>query len=645
MTPAEVGAILLQVSLFLVPGWIVGSLVLRALGDVTRSEGDDHMSFIEYRFGAPERALMAIAGGVMWSAALMLLHLVTDGRVFDNRAAVPLMTAALVVFFLQNRVAIRRDSGTRIASFRISPERRTLLGALALGLVLGAIYLLPMIVSGSSVRTGDSPWHLGWTEQLLAGERIPTGPAPEFGRNAYPWGLHSVLATFVRLVPGTSPLQALEALHLLLVAAIPLAGAVLARRIVAAAGWAAAAATSLIGGLGWIWARSAEFSTSPHTGRFGADLVVASPNSVYELFPPALPRELGLVLLAAAGFLLLAPARNSRVATIVAGASIGLVGLVSVPMFVSGLVWLLAVSWWAGPGGRLRSAGLLLFPALVVFALWALPVAIDSVRFGGFVNITPRLGREWPLPVALGSWGLLLPLAVAGAFFAWSSMRHRARPVLALAGGTLVLLALAIARGIFDWGLAGNATLLHQGRVWPPAHLLAGAFAGVALLEIYRRLQRRSRRLALATCVGLLALGAVSPVLASIELTDTMDAGRAGFRYDQSDVVDEDSFVQEAASHLSPDTVVLVEGSDELAFLLFQFSGTRLAAYDHPNLQSNDLRIRYRELAEAWQARADREGFQADFVVTDATDPGIDPQAVLASGRFDGEAWVMVPAS
>lgn len=646
MTPLEVGASLLQVSLFLVPGWIVGSLALRALGDVTRRETDGHISFVEHRFGAPERALMAIAGSVAWSVALMLVHVLSGGRVFDNPVAVPLLTAALIIlFFLQNRVAIQRVSGVRIALFRIARERRVLIGTVALAIVLVALYVVPMIASGSSVRSGDSPWHLGWTEQLLAGERVPTGPAPEFGRNAYPWGFHAVIATCVRLVPGTSPLQALESLHLLLVAAIPLAGAVLGRRIAAAAGWPAAVATSLIGGFGWIWARAPEFSTSPRGAKFGADLVVASPNSVYELFPPALPRELGLILLAAAAFLMLAPARNARVATMLTGASVGLVGLVSVPMFVSALVWLAAISLIAGPGARLRSAGTMLVPALVVFGLWALPVAIDYVRFGGFVNITPALGREWPLPVALGSWGLLLPLALGGAYFAVHSLRPRARPVLALAGGTLVLLTLALARGLFDWGLAGNATLLHQGRIWPPAHLLAGAFAGVGLLRIYRWIEPRSRAVALGALGFLLTLGAVSPVLASMELTEEMRAGRAGFVYDSPEIVDETSFVQEAASRLSPDDVVLVEGpeaADELAFLLFQFSGVRLADYDHPNLGSNDLRIRFRDLAQRWHQRVDGAGFRPDFLVTPGPGPG--PGAAVAAGTFAGQDWVMVPA-
>ena len=68
------------------------------------------------------------------------------------------------------------------------------------------------------------PWHLGWTEQLLGGDPFPTGPAPEFGRNAYPWGLHATMATMVRLAPGTDPLVAFETLHLVLIAAHPSCG-------------------------------------------------------------------------------------------------------------------------------------------------------------------------------------------------------------------------------------------------------------------------------------------------------------------------------------------------------------------------------------------------------------------------------------
>ena len=91
---------------------------------------------------------------------------------------------------------------------------------------LVALFVVPVVAGGTSVRTGDPPWHLGWTQQLLEGERLPSGPAPpELARNSYPWGFHALIATLVRLVPGTDPLVALTAVHLLVVLGILIAPA------------------------------------------------------------------------------------------------------------------------------------------------------------------------------------------------------------------------------------------------------------------------------------------------------------------------------------------------------------------------------------------------------------------------------------
>ncbi|HEU4480414.1 MAG TPA: hypothetical protein VFS18_00890, partial [Actinomycetota bacterium] len=158
-------------------GYAVGNRILRKV-------------FSERHFGAPERALAAVIGILVFSVALMLAHIATRGFVFGTPGVVPL--AALVVLGVSMRVPSRPR-----------PRRWDVVALILLGAVLMGIYLVPALAAGSSVRTGDPPWHLGWTEQLLAGEPVPVGPAPELARNAYPWGYHSVIATAVRLVPGT----------------------------------------------------------------------------------------------------------------------------------------------------------------------------------------------------------------------------------------------------------------------------------------------------------------------------------------------------------------------------------------------------------------------------------------------------------
>lgn len=612
MTIGFLAGTLGQLIVMAVAGWAVSDLVLRR---VRRGAGEG--TFFEW----PERALAAVAGFVAFSVALMMLHVVTGGAVFGVPAVVPVVVGVLVVAALP----------------RVAPPRGVpWLAVLAFVLAVGAVFVLPDLKTGPGARTGDPPWHLGWTEQLLHGEAVPTGPAPEHGRNAYPWGLHSVMATMTRAVPGTNPLVALEALHFLLVLALPLTAACLARRIRRYAGWGAAMAMSLIGGWGWLSARGAAFITSPTDARYGADLVVASPNSVYELLAPSLPRELGLVLLGAFGlFLAHALETHSDRWRVLAGATAGLVGLMSVPMFISALTWMAAAIVIARRGEHVRTAWMVALVAFGVFGLWLGPVLVDYVSFGGFVDITPQLGKEWALITSLGSWGLLVPFAALGVVVAVRDARSRV--ILGFGIATALFLCLALARRAFEWELAGNATLFHQGRVWPPAHLVGAALAGVAAAAIFRKAWQRRRTVALAGAAVALAVGAASPVLASMRLTEILDRNEAGFIYGRADMA-EGSFVRVVAASLGPDDVVAVRGSPALAFHLFEFSGCRLAVYDDPRLDGNDLRIRYAERAAAWDRAMASGGFEADYEVVPASDAEL-PQM---TGMFEGTRWALV---
>ena len=605
---------LLQVAAYAVLGWVFSEVILRT---VLAKKAD--------WLGLPERGLFAVAGFVVLAAGLMVAHVITGGAVFGTPFVVPVAAVALLLL-ARRRVDLPRGIAWPQAAAFIC--------------VLVVVFLVPALMGGSSVRTGDPPWHLGWTEQLLEGEPVPTGPAPEYSRNAYPWGWHAVLATLVRLVPGSDPLVAHEAMHIVLLLAIPLAAACLARRIDARAGWWGAAAAAFIGGFGWITAREPVFITSPTRARFGADLVVASPNSLYELLPPPLPRELGLVVLAAAA-VAIAWARTSQERRVVAtaGVLIGAVGLVSVPLFTSAIAW--AVAAWVVSRGPWRHAGLLAGIAAVVFGFWAGPVISSFIRFGGFVNITPQLGKEWDLWTALTSWGLLLPFAAVGVALTARIRSVEGRAMLGFLIGTGLLLAFSIARGAFDWKLAGNATLLHQGRVWPPAHLLGAACGGAALVAAYGWVRARSQRLAVVAATGVFVVGGISPALASRALTDVIEGDHDGFSYGSEDLAP-DSFVDRASEVLNPDDLVSVPSDDNLAFLLFQFSGCRLAQYDDPRLETNDLRIRYDDLAEEWNERMAGRGFRPDYI---ALPEGSAGQRAVARGTYGGITWVLLKLS
>ena len=623
-----------QLAVFFIVGGAVSGILLRfaRLSPRDRPGAPDGLRFQNVWIGAPERLLLAVVGFVAFSSLLMVVHIATSGWVFSSPVGPLVVGIAVVAGFLY----LRWPLGLRMAL----PPLRDMWPVLLLAASLFVLFVLPVIEAGSSVRTGDPPWHLGWAQQILGGDRLPTGPAPELARNAYPWGLHAVMAALTQMVPGTDPLIALETLHIVIAGAIPLAAACLARRIGGAPGsglWAAWAA-ALVGGWGWLQTRDATFIPSPRDARYGADLVAASPNSVYELLTPALPRELGLVVLAAGATLLLLYMRVHEVRLVFAGgAVIGLAGLVSLPMLVVGIVWVSALSL-VHRGGKRRMLGYSLGAALLVLLTWLGPVVLQFVRHGGFVNITPRLGVEWSTLTALMSWGILLPLMVLGSILIARSQAPGGMPLFALITATFALLGAGIVRSEFGWDLAGNATLLHQGRFWPPLHLLAAAIAGYGVATLLSALPRF--KWAIAT--GLVLLGIPSIVVASQGIKPLLEERTDGFEYSSPDIQDEDGFIRRASEVLGPDDVVLVLDSDRLAFRLFEFSGVRLANYDDPRLENNDLRIRYKDLAAEWDLITAEGGFQPDYVALSYDGVGtIGEQEPITTGTFNGETWAL----
>jgi hypothetical protein len=215
------------------------------------------------------------------------------------------------------------------------------------------------------------------------------------------------------------------------------------------------------------------------------------------------------------------------------------------------------------------------------------------------------------------------------------------RALLGFLIGTGLLLTFSIARGAFDWNLAGNATLLHQGRVWPPAHLLGAACGGAALVVAYSWIRSRSRRIAMLAATGVFVVGGISPALAARGLTEIIKENRDGFSYGSENLA-RGSFVDRAADVLDPDDLVRVPSSDTLAFLLFQFSGCRLTEYDDPRLEDNDLRIRFQDLAEDWNERIVERPFRPDYIALPA---GSEGQRAVVRGEYEGETWVLLKLS
>src|SRR5207237_4416843 len=97
-----------------------------------------------------------------------------------------------------------------------------------------------------------------------------------------------------------------------------------------------------------------------------------------------------------------------------AGVILGMIGLTSPEYFFAGAgAAILAVA--LGPGARRAVAGVALIgPAIGLFALWAVPLALSAHRLGGLGNTTTRGPKVLSVGSILWSWGLVAPLAVAG---------------------------------------------------------------------------------------------------------------------------------------------------------------------------------------------------------------------------------------
>src|SRR5436305_7649771 len=222
--------------------------------------------------------------------------------------------------------------------------RRVALPAVAAALVSMPVWLAP----GGAYPGSDILWHEGWIHQLTGGMPAPGGIYAHVP-NAYPWLEHSLAALIVSLF-GIDVAAALGAVEYLMLLVLGLGSYLLARSLrlgERAAGWSSALAIGG-GGIGWLLAGGpAALLSVAHYGNattppglrpyvqgldaYGGDLLLSpAPTPALGNVPPALPRELGLVLLPVVLWLAIGAAgeRSVRRAA-AAGAVAGLATLAS----------------------------------------------------------------------------------------------------------------------------------------------------------------------------------------------------------------------------------------------------------------------------------------------------------------------------
>ena len=569
------------------------------------------------------RWALAFPALVTLALVLMLAHLATGGLVFGSATAVRLVVLAAAVALLARALVrrARRTSGP--------PGDRQALGLGVATSVLAVLaWFSPLLRSFPIATSGDVRLHSGWTGQLLNGESIPSSPLTGDVPNYYPWLYHALLAAVTHVTPGGHPVGALAPMQILQVAGVSAAlygvGYQLAGRW---AGCATGLLGAAAGGWGFFLARGPELVVDPRTdGGEGATLYagdllrVRSYNASFANLAPPYPRDVAIALLIAFLLLLIRAARTGRLRDYaIASFLLGLVGLTQTDAFLVGLATALFAAMLAS-GRRLKTSGAALLPALLVFGLWAGPVAVSYFRLGGFVDTTVVTPVELPLWAILGSWGIVTPLAAIGIFWAMRARRDAAvKVVLALLGASaIVLVASAIVPALLGEGFE---TIGRQHRYWPLLCLALAIVGGLGAHGLGVLIRRRSRAAVWVACAAVVALALPSPLLASWALPTRVqispDVTRALQGKHRSALAALASYGDGACAVAAPES-----------WRTFSYTGFHLLRIGQPEVNPNAARIRWADIYEHIVPESQR----------------VRDDELLASGRISAEEFRLIAA-
>jgi hypothetical protein len=567
---------------------------------------------------------------------LMLIHIATRGAILSTPWLPPVAVLATLLVLGRRAIAHRVEPPQRAA-------RAEIFAALALVVVALLVWGSPVFrLLPLDTTTGDLPWHMGLSSQLLNGESTPsaavTGSVPSY----YPWLYHSVIAFVARFTPGAKAYLALGPLQMLLAAGSALAFFAIGREIRGSwmTGAFAALFGAIAGGVGFVRLRGLDVVLTPRGrggGRYWGDLLYKrSYNVAFANLSPPYPRDLALLLLAT--FVLLAGigyARDQPLALSGAGVALGLSGLAGGETLLLGLLVVAGVIVLPHRLGRFRRALALILPTFAVYCVWLVPVAVSYLRLGGFVNITKVGAVRLGLVAILGAWGVGVLFAVVGLIWWLPKVRDtpwaRVLAVVLAASAVALLLSSLVTSGLGR----GFLSLSRRHRYWPLLHLAVVLYAAVGAGEVMDRLLRpdptaasRPRRWRLAAPVAVAVAAATlalpSPVVASLALPSKMPSDpllEAAFRGRTDSVLarlDRGERACVAAVPLRMDAEA------------FAYTGYRLVAFKWHGYRRNLARIRWRRLYAVIPGDAARLEANASLVM--ASDPASFQRAAQAFG-------------
>jgi Dolichyl-phosphate-mannose-protein mannosyltransferase len=536
------------------------------------------------------RWALAFPTVVLLALAMMIVHIASRGALFHSpeavRAGVGLIGVGLVVRWLV----------TRARSAEPRAPHRDLLLAVAVSLLVALVWGSPVFRMLPVTVPGDAALHAGWAEQLVNGESTPSASLTGDIPNYYPWLYHGVLALVTHLTPGGHALVGLAPLHLIQV--IGMAASLFGIGYLFAGRWAGAAVAVLgsgAGGWGFVVVGGLDLVTNPRadagaagTTYLGDLLLVRSYNASFANLAPTFPRDVALSLLAGALFAMARAASSGRGRDyVIAGVLLGLAGLTQADSFVVGLLAAALLAASAPRSRRLRTAAALLVPALALFSLWAVPLAVSYLRLGGFVDTTVVDPVVLPAWAILGAWGIVTPLALVGAI---PAARSLAEPVVRVLAATLAAAAVVLIASLLAPGLVGEGfeAVARQHRYWPLFCLPLGILAGLGAHWLGTLLWERSRP---AACVGaacVVGLAVPSPVIASLALPSAFP-GSPSTRALEGEP-------DQALNVLSEYGDGICAAAVPRPLLSYSYTGFRFLVVPSSRREENDARIRWAEI-------------------------------------------------
>jgi hypothetical protein len=282
----------------------------------------------------------------------------------------------------------------------------------------------------------------------------------------------------------------------------------------------------MAGGIGFVMLRHVDVVVNPRASNalqyLGDLLHKRSYNVAFTNITPPFPRDVALSMLLA--FLLLLViglfGRSWRL-LVGAGIALGMAGLAGAESFFVGMGVAVLVALLSPDLGRIRTAVSLIVPAVAVYAIWLVPLAVSYVRLGGFRSITQVGPVDLPLWAILGAWGIVTPIAAYG--IARSIPRIRESAAIRVLVVLLGVAGLGLIGSVLVSRVVGEAfdTLGRRHRYWPLLHLAVALFAAVGAYELLRWAIRQLGRIpAIGLSVLVLGLAFPSPLVASLALAD-----------------------------------------------------------------------------------------------------------------------------